>query len=98
MFFVFVCYTGYNNTVLNNTVLNNTVCQKDVAYMPGFLIQYQRRSGQVQVTKYDSLLEATQERMHLDKSNYDPGLEIVAVASRSEAHLRKSHARYFFAA
>lgn len=45
--------------------------------------------------EFDSLREATAERLRLDRLNTDPDLEIVAVASESEDHLRVSHSRYF---
>ncbi|PQM75252.1 hypothetical protein [Corynebacterium sp. J010B-136] len=66
--------------------------------MPAFLIKYQRRSGRVEVSKFASLLEATKQRIVLDRKNADPDLEIVAIASHSEKNLRHSHSRYFSAA
>lgn len=66
--------------------------------MSAYLIKYHRRSGRVEVSEYDSLLNATMERLLLDKTNNDPDLEIVAVASQSEENLRQSHSRYFSAA
>ncbi|GAA1471008.1 hypothetical protein CFELI_14000 [Corynebacterium felinum] len=63
--------------------------------MSAFLIKYHRLMGTVQCEKYDSLSEATRERLRLDKFNTDPDLEIVAVASASEENLRRSHSRYF---
>lgn len=65
--------------------------------MSSYLIKYHRKSGHLDITEYDSLLEATMKRLELDKANVDPDLEIVAVASESEAHLRQSHSRYFSA-
>lgn len=49
------------------------------------------------MAEYGSLREATLRRLELDKTNDDPDVEIVAVASESEAHLRRSHSRYFSA-
>ncbi len=66
--------------------------------MPAFLIEYHRPSGRVSCERYDSLLEATRERLHRDKENFDPDLEIVAIAAADEASLRVSHSRYFSAA
>lgn len=63
--------------------------------MPAFLINYDRRRGSVDYTRFDSLVEATRERLRLDRENFDPNREIVAVASMSEQHLRNSHSRYF---
>ena len=64
--------------------------------IPAFLIEYKRRSGAVRVTRYPNLLEATQARLKLDEINNDPDLEIVAIGSKAEASLRRSHARYFY--
>ncbi|WP_244977391.1 hypothetical protein [Corynebacterium lizhenjunii] len=49
------------------------------------------------VIKFDSLREATLKRLELDRTNDNPDLEIVAIASESEDHLRQSHSRYFSA-
>ncbi|SDR82775.1 hypothetical protein [Corynebacterium timonense] len=65
--------------------------------MTSYLIKYQRRTGTVKVTAFDSFRKATSERLRLDRENDDPDTEIVAVASESERHLRKSHSRYFSA-
>lgn len=65
--------------------------------MTAYLIKYQRRTGAVALEQFDSLREATVERLKLDRENTDPDLEIVAVASASEEHLRVSHSRYFSA-
>ncbi len=63
--------------------------------MTGFLIEYHRSSGQVHVQAFPSLIAATKERLRLDRLNHDHDLEIAAVASSSEQHLRQSHSRYF---
>ena len=65
--------------------------------MTAYLIKYQRRTGVLDLKKVDSLRDATVERLKLDRLNTDPDLEIVAVASASEEHLRVSHSRYFSA-
>lgn len=65
--------------------------------MTAFLIKYQRRTGKLELEKFDSLRDATVERLKLDRVNTDPDLEIVAVARASEEHLRMSHSRYFSA-
>lgn len=65
--------------------------------MRAFLIKYHRPTGELELCEYESLREATLRRLALDKINDDPDLEIVAVASESEAHLRQSHSRYFSA-
>ena len=65
--------------------------------MPAFLIKYQRRTGQVEYQEYESLIEATLQRLLMDKENDDPDLEIAAIASDSIENLRSSHSRYFAA-
>ncbi len=49
----------------------------------------------MELEQFATLREATVERLKLDRRNNDPDLEIVAVASASEDHLRISHSRYF---
>ena len=63
--------------------------------MPAFLIDYNRRSGDVHCREFASLVEATRERRRLDRENSDPDREIVAVASPSEESLKRTHSRYF---
>ena len=63
--------------------------------MTAYLVQYQRQSGALVLEEFGSLREATAERLRLDRLNTDPDLEIVAIASESEEHLRVSHSRYF---
>lgn len=63
--------------------------------MPAFLIDYNRRSGEVSCERFSSLVEATRERRRLDRENDDPEREIVAVASADEESLRHTHSRYF---
>lgn len=65
--------------------------------MTAYLIQYHRLTGVVNCDQFDSLRDATLARLRLDRTNKDPDLEIVAVASESEEHLRVSHSRYFSA-
>lgn len=65
--------------------------------MRGFLIKYHRPTGDLAMAEYGSLRDATLRRFELDKTNDDPDLEIVAVASESEPHLRQSYSRCFSA-
>lgn len=65
--------------------------------MPGYLIEYNRRTGSVNVEHFESLRVATIERLKRDRVNLDEDLELVTVASRSEDQLKKSHSRYFVA-
>lgn len=66
--------------------------------MPGFLIEYHRKCGNVTVERFDSLIEAVEDRLRRDQQNSDDDLEIAAIASQSREQLEKSHSRYFFAA
>lgn len=63
--------------------------------MKAFLIKHERPTGEVEVESFDSLVDVTAERLRLDRTNSNPDLEIVAVASENLKHLRVSHARYF---
>lgn len=66
--------------------------------MTGFLITYRKSSGHVKVEAFPTMAAATRERLRLDRTNDNPDVEIVTVASRSEEHLKQSHRRYFAAA
>lgn len=66
--------------------------------MPGFLIEYHRKRGDVRVERFDSLVDAMKERLDRDQRNRDDDLEIVTVSSRSQEQLQKSHSRYFVSA
>ena len=63
--------------------------------MPGFLLQYHRRSGEVHVEKFDSLKQAIQKRVALESNVTDDDTEIVVIGSPDEQTLRESHSRYF---
>lgn len=63
--------------------------------MPGFLIQYHRKSGEVHVEKFDSYKQAIQKRIALESNTTDDDVEIVVIVSPDEQMLRKSHSRYF---
>lgn len=63
--------------------------------MPGFLIQYHRKSGEVHVEKFDSPKRAIQKRIALESNTTDDDVEIVVIVSPDEQMLRKSHSRYF---
>ena len=65
--------------------------------MTGFLITYRKSSGHVKVESFPTMAAATRERLRLDRTNDNPDVEIVTVASRSEEHLKQSHRRYFAA-
>lgn len=63
--------------------------------MPGFLIQYHRKSGEVHVEKFDSPKRAIQKCVALESTTTDDDVEIVVIVSPNEQMLRKSHSRYF---
>lgn len=63
--------------------------------MPGFLVEYHRRSGKVKVTEYGSLVEALEHCFVREQEITDPEVEVVAISAASEAQLRQSHSRYF---
>lgn len=63
--------------------------------MPGFLIQYHRKSGEVHVEKFDSHKRAIQKRITLESNVTDDDTEIVVIGSPDEQTLRESHSRYF---
>lgn len=66
--------------------------------MPGFLIEYHRKFGEVHVEAFPSLIEAMQERLRRDRELQDHDVELVTVASKSREQLEKSHSRYFASA
>ena len=63
--------------------------------MPGFLLEYHRKSSEVHVEKFDSLKQAIQKRVALESNVTDDDTEIVVIVSPDEQMLRKSHSRYF---
>ena len=63
--------------------------------MPGFLVQYHRKSGEVHVKKFDSHKQAIQKRIALESNVTDDDTEIVVIGSPDEQTLRESHSRYF---
>ena len=48
--------------------------------MPGFLLQYHRKSGEVHVEKFDSPKHAMQKRIALESTTTDDDVEIVVIA------------------
>ena len=63
--------------------------------MPGFLVQYHRKSGEVHVEKFDSHKQAIQKRIALESNVTDDDTEIVVIGSPDEQTLKESHSRYF---
>ena len=52
--------------------------------MPGFLLQYHRKSGEVHVEKFDSPKHAMQKRIALESTTTDDDVEIVVIVSSDE--------------
>lgn len=66
--------------------------------MPGFVIQYNRRTRANTVTSFtapDGHREAFKERLRLERENQDPDVEIVSLGSDSLETVKKTHSRYF---
>jgi hypothetical protein len=66
--------------------------------MPGFVIQYNRRTGASEVTAFDGEgghREALKMRLRLDAERVDDEIEIVSVVSDSLETVRQTHSRYF---
>lgn len=68
--------------------------------MSGFVIQYHRPTGEVQVQEFpgaDGHKAAMMCRLHLEATREDADWEIVSLNSSSIGTLKKTHARYFAA-
>jgi len=63
--------------------------------MPGFVIEYRRSTGEMHMSEFDSLREATKERLRLDRARRHKDIEIVAVSARDRKAVETSHSRYF---
>lgn len=63
--------------------------------MPGYVIEYNRRTRANRVTKFASLHEAMKYRLALEVGRTDPDIEIAAVSSKSLETLQQTHSRYF---
>jgi hypothetical protein len=63
--------------------------------MPGFVIEYNRRTHEGQVTEFPSSREATEHRLELEAERDDHDVEIAAVSSKSLETLKQTHSRYF---
>lgn len=67
--------------------------------MPGYVIQYNRKTGRSQVTPFESPeghRQAVAERLRLEKiADRDSDVEIVALMADSLNSLRRTHSRYF---
>jgi hypothetical protein len=66
--------------------------------MPGFLIQYNRRTGAHEVTSFTEdrgYQEAIKARMRLEKDREDMDVEIVSLMGDSLETIKRTHSRYF---
>ncbi len=66
--------------------------------MPGFVIEYNRRSGTRRVTSYlgvDGHREAMRQRLLLERERQDLNIEIVSLISDSLDTVQETHSRYF---
>lgn len=67
--------------------------------MPGYVIQYNRKTGTSTVTAFESPEghhEAVTERLRLEGiSDRNPDVEIVALMADSLESIRRTHSRYF---
>ncbi|WP_129658636.1 hypothetical protein [Rothia halotolerans] len=68
--------------------------------MPGFVIEYHRRTGEKKVTEFgqqDGYKRAVKARLAQERTNHDPDVEIVALMGSSLDALKQTHSRYFMA-
>lgn len=63
--------------------------------MKSYVIEYDRRSGSVEVEEFVDRMEATRARLMKTRTRASRDIEVVSVNSRSEESLRRSHSRYF---
>ncbi|NUL43850.1 hypothetical protein F7P69_01360 [Cellulosimicrobium funkei] len=66
--------------------------------MPAFVIQYNRRTGDREVTSFsdkDGHRLAFKERMRLERQRTDADVEIVSIISDSLDSIKLTHSRYF---
>ena len=66
--------------------------------MPGFVVEYNRKSSEWKVTEYpgaDGHREALLRRLQLEAERTDPNWEIASLNSDSLETIKRTHARYF---
>lgn len=63
--------------------------------MPGFVIEYNRRTRDRRVHEFVDPQEAMRYRLRLESERGDMDVEIVALTSRSLESLQRTHSRYF---
>ena len=66
--------------------------------MTSFLMQYDRRTGDLEVTKFageHAREDALAARVEAETSRRSPDVEVVVLTAESEDELRRTHGRYF---
>ncbi len=66
--------------------------------MPGYLVEYNRRSREWKVTEFpgeDGHREALLQRLELERARVDKDWEIASLNGDSLETVQKTHARYF---
>lgn len=63
--------------------------------MPGFLIEFNRRTRERRVREFVDHGEAMQLRLQLEATREDADIEIAALISPSLETLQRTHSRYF---
>ena len=63
--------------------------------MKHFLIVFNRKTGERDITEYEDSREAIVQRLAEEQSNDNPDVEIVVIGSPSLEDLKVTHSRYF---
>jgi hypothetical protein len=63
--------------------------------MRGYVIEFNRRTGDRRVTEFATPREAMEYRLQLEGGRIDENIEIAALISESLETLRRTHSRYF---
>ncbi len=63
--------------------------------MPGYVIEFNRHTGDRRVTEFVTPREAMEYRLKLESMRSDENIEIAALISDSLETLQRTHARYF---
>lgn len=63
--------------------------------MPGYVIEFNRRTRVRRVQEFADHREAMRERLRLEGARQDPDVEIAALISDSLETLEQTHSRYF---
>ena len=63
--------------------------------MKHFLIVFNRKTGERDITEYKDSREAIVQRLAEEQSNDNPDVEIVVIGSPSLEDLKVTHSRYF---